>query len=74
MATMGNWIANFCIGFFTPKIDESIHFSYGYVFAGCSLLNFLIVFFFLYESANLTLENVNVMYLDPNARAWSSHK
>lgn len=74
MATMGNWIANFCIGFFTPKIDESIHFSYGYVFAGCSMLNFLIVFFFLYESANLTLENVNVMYLDPNARAWSSHK
>lgn len=74
MATMGNWIANFCIGFFTPKIDESIHFSYGYVFAGCCFLNTLIVFFFMYESANLTLEDVNTMYLDPSVHAWNSYK
>lgn len=32
----------------------------------------LIVYFFLYESSNLTLEQVEEMYNDPSVRAWNS--
>lgn len=73
-ATMCNWIWNFCIGFFTPPITGDINFYYGYVFVGCNVFNFLLIYFFLYETANLTLEAVNDMYLDPNVKAWNSSK
>ncbi|WFD29107.1 hypothetical protein MSPP1_000112 [Malassezia sp. CBS 17886] len=74
LATSSNWIWNFCIGFFTPPITDNIQFKYGYVFVGCLAMNFVVVYFFLYESANLTLESVNAMYLDDAVRPWNSAK
>lgn len=74
MATMANWTWNFCIGFFTPKITDAISFNYGYVFMGCCIFNFLVVFFFVYETANLSLESINDMYLDPHVNAITSAK
>ena len=74
LATMSNWVWNFCIGFFTPPITGDINFYYGYIFVGCNVANFLIVYFFLYETNNLTLEAANDMYLDPNVKAWTSTK
>lgn len=74
LATMCNWIWNFCIGFFTPPITGNIHLYYGYVFVGCNVFNFLLIYFGLYETANLTLEAVNTMYLDPSVKPWNSAK
>ncbi|KAL7340769.1 general substrate transporter [Rhodotorula toruloides] len=74
LATSSNWIWNFLIAFFTPFITGSIGFSYGFVFAGCNLFNALFAYFFLYESAGLSLESVDRMYNDPNIKPWNSHK
>lgn len=52
----------------------SINFSYGFVFAGCNLANCVVAYFFVYESADLTLEQVDAMYNDPNCKAWHSTK
>lgn len=73
-ATAGNWSWNFLLTFFTPFITSSIGYNYGYVFSGCNLLGVLIVFFFYYESSNLSLESVNDMYLDPTVKPWTSSK
>ncbi|KAF8658186.1 hypothetical protein AX16_002108 [Volvariella volvacea WC 439] len=72
LATASNWTWNFLIAFFTPFIDRAIRFRYGYVFAACNLAAALMVFFFLYESSNLTLESVDDMYNDPNCKPWTS--
>ncbi|KIY72281.1 general substrate transporter [Cylindrobasidium torrendii FP15055 ss-10] len=74
LATASNWLWNFLLGFFTPFITKSIHFRYGFVFAACNLVGSLIIYFFLYESAGLTLEAVDQMYNDPNCRPWTSGK
>ena len=74
LATMSNWIWNFNLAFFTSPITSSIHFRYGYVFAACCLANFLIVYFFLYETANLSLEAANLMYNEKGVYAWNSRK
>lgn len=74
LAVASNWIWNFLIAFFTPYITGSINFAYGYVFAGCNLFGAIFVFFFLYESSNLSLENVNKMYGTPGLKPWQSGK
>jgi SP family sugar:H+ symporter-like MFS transporter len=62
-ATSANWFWNFMLAFFTPFITGDIQFAYGYVFAGCNLAAFFVVFFFLVESSGKTLEEVDQMYL-----------
>ncbi|GAA5998918.1 hypothetical protein JCM5350_005490 [Sporobolomyces pararoseus] len=74
LATASNWLWNFLLAFFTSFITSDIGFSYGFVFAGCNLAGAIIVFFFLYESSNLSLENVDRMYNDPNCKPWTSKK
>ncbi|GAA6021099.1 hypothetical protein JCM11491_004415 [Sporobolomyces phaffii] len=74
LATASNWLFNFLLAFFTPFITKKINYSYGFVFAGCNLAGAIIVFFFLYESSNLSLENVDRMYNDPNCKPWTSKK
>jgi MFS transporter, SP family, sugar:H+ symporter len=54
---------NFMLAFFTPFITSAIDFRFGYVFAGCNLLGAIIVYFFLMESSQRTLEEVDTMYL-----------
>lgn len=63
LATASNWMWNFLLAFFTPFITGEINFAYGYVFAGCNLAAFFVVFFFLIESSGRTLEEVDTMYL-----------
>lgn len=72
IATTGNWMWNFLLTFLTPFITQAIGYQYGYLFAGCNFMAVLIVYFFLYESSNLTLEQVEEMYNDPSIRAWNS--
>ncbi|KAG9244846.1 MFS sugar transporter-like protein [Calycina marina] len=62
-ATSANWFWNFMLAFFTPFIAGDIDFAYGYVFAGCNLVAFFVVYFFLVESSGKTLEEVDAMYL-----------
>ena len=63
LATSANWFWNFMLAFFTPFITGDIQYAYGYVFAGCNLAAFVVVYFFLMESSGRTLEEVDAMYL-----------
>ncbi|KAG1748126.1 hypothetical protein EDB19DRAFT_1905180 [Suillus lakei] len=72
LSTAANWVWNFLLAFFTPFISSAISYRYGFVFAACNLTGAVVVYFFLYESSNLSLESVNMMYTDPNCKPWTS--
>ncbi|KAF9530744.1 general substrate transporter [Crepidotus variabilis] len=72
LSTASNWLWNFLIAFFTPFIVKAIGFRYGFVFAACNLAGATVVYFFLYESSDLSLESVDIMYNDPNCKPWTS--
>ncbi|KAJ8090329.1 hypothetical protein PM082_018925 [Marasmius tenuissimus] len=74
LATASNWFWNFMLAFFTPFIVKAIGFAYGFVFAGCNLFGAIVVWLFLYESSDLTLEAVDEMYNDPSCKPWSSRQ
>ncbi|PKS12434.1 hypothetical protein jhhlp_000640 [Lomentospora prolificans] len=63
LATASNWFWNFMISFFTRFITDAIDYLYGLVFAGCCAALVLIVFFFVIESKDRTLEEIDTMYL-----------
>ncbi|KAK4097060.1 general substrate transporter [Parathielavia hyrcaniae] len=72
LATAGNWLGNFLISFLTPLATAGIQYSYGFVFVATNLAAFVIVYFFLYESRALSLENVDAMYAQPQLKPWTS--
>jgi len=63
LATASNWIWNFLISFFTPYITGAIDFRYGYVFAACCFTGAVVVYFFVCESQNRSLEEIDTMYV-----------
>ena len=63
LATASNWLFNFLISFFTTFITDKIHYWYGMVFGGSCLVLSIIVFFFLIESKDRSLEEIDTMYL-----------
>lgn len=73
LTTASNWIWNFLIAFFTPFITGAIDFRYGYVFAGCNVLGFLMVYFFIVEGKGRTLEEIDTMYVQ-GVIPWKSAK
>ncbi|KAI0808276.1 general substrate transporter [Fomes fomentarius] len=72
LATASNWLWNFLLAFFTPFIVNAIQYRYGFIFAACNLTGAVVVYFFLYESSELSLESVDMMYCDPNCKPWTS--
>jgi len=74
LATASNWLWNFLLAFFTPFIVKAIAYRYGFVFASCNLLGAVVVWCFLYESSDLTLESVDRMYTDPACKPWTSRR
>lgn len=74
LATAGNWLGNTLISFVSPPAADGIGFAYGFVFVGCNLAGAALVWFFLYESRNLSLENVDRMYSAPDIKPWNSGK
>ncbi|KAF4971568.1 hypothetical protein FSARC_1634 [Fusarium sarcochroum] len=74
IATAGNWLGNFMIAFLTPLATAGIHYSYGFVFVGTNLAAAVLVWFFLFESRTLSLENVDLMYGQEGLKPWNSHK
>ncbi|KAF2225996.1 general substrate transporter [Elsinoe ampelina] len=75
LATASNWLWNFLISFFTTSIVSAISWLYGLVFAGCCAGLFFIVYFFVIESKDRSLEEIDTMYLlkvDPRKSAhWT---
>jgi len=59
------------ISFFTPFITGAIHFYYGFVFFGCLLFSVFFVFFFIPETKDLTLEEVDELWQD-DILPWKS--
>jgi len=74
MATASNWLWNFLLAFFTPFIVSAIGFRFGFIFAACNLVGAVVVYLFLYESSDLSLESVDKMYCDPACKPWNSKK
>ncbi|KAF2090395.1 hexose transporter HXT13 [Saccharata proteae CBS 121410] len=63
VATASNWLFNFLISFFSPYISGAISWWYGLVFGGCCFVLFFIVYFFLIESKDRSLEEIDTMYV-----------
>lgn len=89
LATAANWLGNcespsrrpqryqltsVMISFLTPLANDGISYAFGFVFVGTNLAAALLVWFFLYETRMLSLENVDLMYSQPNLKAWTSHR
>ncbi|KAH8173590.1 sugar transporter domain-containing protein [Sarocladium implicatum] len=72
LATAGNWLGNFLIGFLTPLADDGISYAYGFVFFATNAIAGIVVYFFLYESRTLSLENVDMMYGVEGLKPWTS--
>ncbi|TDZ54572.1 Hexose transporter 2 [Colletotrichum trifolii] len=77
LATASNWLWNFLMSFFTRYITDAIDYLYGLVFAGCCAALAVIVFFFVIESKDRTLEEIDTMYVqrvNPITSAkWTPH-
>jgi len=71
VATAFNWLWGFLIAFFTPFITTAIHFYYGFVFCGCVIFSFFYVYFFVYETKGLNLEEVDELY-SCGVKPWAS--
>ncbi|TEY45489.1 hypothetical protein BOTCAL_0331g00090 [Botryotinia calthae] len=63
LATASNWLFNFLISFFTTFITNDIDYYYGLVFAGSLFALFWIVFFFVIETKDRSLEEIDTMYV-----------
>ncbi|KAI1770560.1 general substrate transporter [Hypoxylon cercidicola] len=63
LATASNWFWNFMISFFTRFITDAIDYFYGFVFAGCCGALVVIVYFFVIETKDRSLEEIDTMYL-----------
>jgi SP family sugar:H+ symporter-like MFS transporter len=78
IATASNWLWNFLMSFFTRFITDAIGYLYGLVFAGCCAALVAIVFFFLIESKDRTLEEIDTMYMlkvNPiTSGKWQQHE
>ncbi|KAK3989636.1 putative Low-affinity glucose transporter [Cladorrhinum sp. PSN332] len=74
IATAANWLGNFMISFLTPLATDGIGYAYGFVFVATNIAGVLLVYFFLYESVSLSLENVDLMYSQQSLKPWDSRK
>jgi SP family sugar:H+ symporter-like MFS transporter len=63
LATASNWLFNFLISFFTTFITRKIDYFYGLVFATCCFALFWVVYFFMIESKDRSLEEIDTMYV-----------
>jgi SP family sugar:H+ symporter-like MFS transporter len=75
LATASNWLFNFLISFFTTFITDDIDYFYGLVFAGSCFALFWVVYFFMIETKDRSLEEIDTMYiLHVNPRTSSKWK
>lgn len=65
------WLWNFITNFTTPFITSAIDFYYGFIFAGFLLCSLFFVYFCVYETKGLSLEEVDEMF-STKIKAWQS--
>jgi SP family sugar:H+ symporter-like MFS transporter len=63
LATSANWLFNFLISFFSTMITDEIDYFYGLVFGGCCAALFFVVYFFVMETKDRSLEEIDTMYV-----------
>lgn len=63
IATASNWLFNFLISFFSTMITNNIDYFYGLVFGGCCFALFFVVYFFMIETKDRSLEEIDTMYV-----------
>ncbi|RLV95924.1 High-affinity glucose transporter SNF3 [Spathaspora sp. JA1] len=77
LSVASNWIWNFAIGYATPYMVDSgpgnanLGSKVFFIWGGFNVIGFLFVFFFVYETKGLTLEEVEEMYMKVD-KAWKS--
>lgn len=64
LATASNWLLNFAISFTTTFIVAQIKYWYGLVFAVSCLIMALVVYLFVIESKDRSLEEIDTMYIE----------
>lgn len=60
------------LAFLAPLANAGISLRFGFVFVATNLVAAALVWLFLYESAGLSLENVDLIHSDPNVKARTS--
>ncbi|KAL9083697.1 MAG: hypothetical protein Q9165_008425 [Trypethelium subeluteriae] len=65
LATSGNWIFNFALGYFVPPAFENITWKTYIIFAVFCVGMFIHVYFMFPETAGKPLEEVEAMFTDP---------
>lgn len=63
LATASNWLFNFLISFFSTMITRKIDYFYGLVFGTCCFALFFVVYFFMIETKDRSLEEIDTMYV-----------
>ena len=63
LATASNWLFNFLISFFSTLITNEIDYFYGLVFGTCCFALCIIVYFFMIETKDRSLEEIDTMYV-----------
>jgi SP family sugar:H+ symporter-like MFS transporter len=58
----------------TPYANDGIGYAFGFVFFACNFVAAAVVYFFLFETKSLSLENVDIMYSAPDIKATTSKK
>jgi sugar porter (SP) family MFS transporter len=77
LSTASNWLFNFAIAYATPYLVDEAPGSAGlksnvfFIWGGCNFLCFFFAFYFIYETKNLTLEQVDELYAT-YSKAWQS--
>jgi sugar porter (SP) family MFS transporter len=77
ISSASNWLFNFAIAYATPYLVDEVPGSAGlksnvfFIWGGCNCLCFLFAFYFVYETKNLTLEQVDELY-ETYKYAWKS--
>lgn len=66
-----NWFWAFMIGYFTGKALENIGYGYYFLFAACSFVFPIVVWFIYPETKNVPLEAIDYLFEVP---AWRAHK
>jgi SP family sugar:H+ symporter-like MFS transporter len=63
LATASNWLFNFLISFFSTLITDDIDYFYGLVFGVTCFVLFFVVYFFMIETKDRSLEEIDTMYM-----------
>ena len=77
MTTATNWLLNFAIAYSTPYLVDEDHANLQskvfFIWGCCCLVAFVFVWLMIYETKNLTLEQVDELY-EMVDKAWLSKK